>query len=86
VTNLGSAKHHSVEKNFEFLESEFAWPTHSRFLNGRQDFVVPEAGLNEIIVRMTSLDCENQTYVLHWAVTTIYKKRKVLQFETKQGA
>jgi hypothetical protein len=43
--NLCAAQHHPVEKDFELFECNFAWSIHPMLLNGRQNLVIPEAGL-----------------------------------------
>jgi hypothetical protein len=49
LRNLGSAEHHAIQQNFEFLEGSLSWSAHPVFLNGRKDLVVPETGLKIIL-------------------------------------
>ena len=44
-TNLCSSKHHSIEEDLEFLESELARTYHPVLLDGGQDLIIPETSL-----------------------------------------
>lgn len=44
-TYLCSSEHHTVQKDFQLLESRLADPHHAIFLDRRQNFIVPETRL-----------------------------------------
>lgn len=44
-THLGSAEHHSVQQDLQFLESGLSWANHTVFLNRCKDFGIPEASM-----------------------------------------
>lgn len=48
-TDLCAAQHHAFEKNPQFLERGLSWSFHAVFLYWRQNFVVPEARLQNVV-------------------------------------
>lgn len=44
-TYLCSSEHHTIQKDSQLLESSLAWSYHATFLDGRQNFIVPETRL-----------------------------------------
>ncbi len=69
---LRPAKHHTVEQDLEFLESNLAGTDHSILLNRGQNLVVPETRLKRGVRNIKSEHrVVGDTHMLHRTVTAV---------------